>query len=97
MPHERHVVTDAHGRPTDLASNAPVAHSCGCGCSKSAAPLMPRGWREAAIPAAAILSAFLIVLVLLLVVRDILVAVVSSIPSGLFLAGLSVLAGRRAR
>jgi hypothetical protein len=81
MIDERRLVTDAHGRPTDLTSTTPVT-GCRCGGRADAAAPQARHWARAAVAIAAILTTGLLLSVLLLVVRDIAVAVAGSGVTG---------------
>jgi hypothetical protein len=92
MTDKRHLVTDAHGRPTDLVSAVP---STGCRCGGRAPKA--RHWAKAVVAIVAILTTGLFLSVLLLVVRDIAVAVVGSGVSGWLLKALFAPSGRRDR
>ncbi|MFI1510209.1 hypothetical protein [Streptomyces sp. NPDC020597] len=92
MTDNRHLVTDAHGRSTDLTSNAPVT---GCRCGERAPLRKTRHWARAAVAITAILTVGLVVSVLLLVVRDVLVAVTGSSVTGLLLKALFASSDRR--
>ncbi|MDQ1022479.1 hypothetical protein QF035_000061 [Streptomyces umbrinus] len=80
MIDERRLVTDAHGRPTDLTST-PVT-GCRCGGRADEAGPQARHWARAAVAIVAILTTGLLLSVLLLVVRDIAVAVAGSGVTG---------------
>ncbi|MFE6288220.1 MULTISPECIES: hypothetical protein [Streptomyces] len=94
MTDDRHLVTDAHGRSTDLTSNAP---GIGCRCGERAPLPRTRHWARAAVAITAILTVGLVVLVVLLVVRDVLVAVAGSSVTGFLLKVLFASSDRRDR
>ncbi|GGV89924.1 hypothetical protein [Streptomyces massasporeus] len=94
MTDNRHLVTDAHGRSTDLTSNIPVT---GCRCGGRAPLPKTRHWVRAAVAITAILTVGLVVSVLLLIVRDILVAVAGSSVTGFLLKVLFASSDRRDR
>lgn len=81
MTDTRHLVTDAHGRPADLTSTNPVT-GCRCGGRADAAAPKARHWAKAAVAIVAILTTGLLLSILLLVVRDIAVAVAGSGVTG---------------
>ncbi|WP_327349029.1 hypothetical protein [Streptomyces europaeiscabiei] len=94
MTDNRHLVTDAHGRSTDLTSNPPVV---GCRCGERAPLPRTRHWARAAVAATAILAVGLVVSVMLLVVRDIVTTVASTSVTGLVLKALLMPSHRRDR
>ncbi|WP_037680692.1 hypothetical protein [Streptomyces griseus] len=94
MTDDRHLVTDAHGRSTDLTSNAPVI---GCRCGERAPLPRTRHWARAAVAITAILTVGLVVSVLLLVVRDIVTTVAGTGVTGLILKALLAPSNRRDR
>lgn len=94
MTDRRHVVTDAHGRPTDLRT--PTG---GFRCNGHAPAPVPRArhWAGAAVAIAAILTTGLLVTVLLLVIRDVVATVTGTGVAGLLLKLLITPSGRRGR
>ncbi|MFF7452034.1 MULTISPECIES: hypothetical protein [unclassified Streptomyces] len=94
MTDDRHLVTDAHGRSTDLTSNAP---GIGCRCGDRAPLPRTRHWARAAVAITAILTVGLVVSVLLLVVRDIVTTVAGTGVTGLILKALLAPSNRRDR
>ncbi|MFF5315575.1 MULTISPECIES: hypothetical protein [Streptomyces] len=94
MTDNRHLVTDAHGRSTDFTTNAPVT---GCQCGGRGPLPKSRHWAKAAVAIAAILTAGLVVSVLLLTIRDIVVAVAGSSATGFLLKILFASSDRRDR
>lgn len=94
MTDRRHVVTDAHGRSTDFTTTAPVI---GCRCGERAPRPMPRHWARAAVAIVAILAVGLGVVALLLVIRDIAVAVAGSGVMGWLLKVLCAPSDRQER
>lgn len=94
MTGNRHLVTDAHGRSTDLTT---MASATGCRCG-GRGPL-PKSWHwaKAAVAIAAILTAGLVVSVLLLTVRDIVLAVAGSSVTGFLLKVLFASSDRQDR
>lgn len=91
-----HRVADAHGRPTDLTPVNPVA-GCRCGGRADEAAPKARPWAKAAVAIVAILTTGLLLSVLLLVVRDIAVAVAGSGVTGWLLKALFAPAARQDR
>ncbi|WP_329391459.1 hypothetical protein OG625_40125 (plasmid) [Streptomyces sp. NBC_01351] len=85
MTDRRHVVTDAHGRPTDLKTPA-----SGLRCDGHAHAPLPkaRHWAKAAVVIAAILATGLLVSVLLLVIRDVVAMVAGTSVTGFLLKPL---------
>ncbi|MFM9681699.1 hypothetical protein [Streptomyces brasiliscabiei] len=96
MTDNGHVVTDAHGRSTDFTTNAPVT-GCRCGGRVDAAAPKARHWAKAAVVIVAILTIGLLLSVLLLVVRDIAVAVAGSGVTGWLLKVLFAPSDQRDR
>lgn len=94
MTDNRHLVTDAHGRSTDLTTNAPVT---GCRCGGRGPLPKSRHWAKAAVAITVILAVGLVVSVLLLVVRDIVTTVASTGVTGLILKALLAPSNRRDR
>ncbi|MFJ4980400.1 hypothetical protein ACIP6X_34650 [Streptomyces coeruleorubidus] len=94
MTDNRHLVTDAHGRSTDFTTNTPVT---GCECGGRGPLPKSRHWAKAAVAITAILTAGLVVSVLLLTVRDIVVAVAGSSVTGFLLKVLFASSDRRDR
>ncbi|MFF7845230.1 hypothetical protein ACFZC6_41790 [Streptomyces ossamyceticus] len=94
MTDNRHLVTDAHGRSTDFTTNAPVT---GCQCGGRGPLPKSRHWAKAAVAIVAILTAGLVVVALLLVVRDIAVAVAGSGVTGWLLKALFAPSDRQER
>ncbi|MFJ7137698.1 hypothetical protein [Streptomyces fungicidicus] len=90
MTDHRHVVTDAHGRTTDFAPNTSVT-GCRCGGRVPTS----RHWARAVVVIVAILTAGLVLAVLLLVVRDVLVAAAGSSVVGWLLKTLFAPSDRR--
>ncbi|MFD3503911.1 hypothetical protein ACFWWC_26250 [Streptomyces sp. NPDC058642] len=94
MTDNRHLVTDAHGRSTDFTTNAPVT---GCRCGGRGQLPKSRHWAKAAVAIVAILTAGLVVVALLLVVREIVMAVVGSGVTGWLLKALFTPSDRQER
>nr|WP_024126120.1 hypothetical protein [Streptomyces sp. FR1]AHE38738.1 hypothetical protein pFRL2_63c [Streptomyces sp. FR1] len=94
MTDNRHLVTDAHGRSTDLTTNLPVT---GCRCGGRGPLPKSRHWAKAAVVITVILTAGLVVSVLLLAVRDIVVAVAGSSVTGFLFKVLFASSDRRDR
>jgi len=92
-----HGVVDAHGRHVDIVFRE-QASTHGCPCTRTVPSLEPRGRPGAVvIRVAAVLTAGLVASVLLVVIRDIAVAVASSGVAGGLLKVLFASSGRRDR
>ncbi|MFF7928779.1 hypothetical protein ACFZDP_48385 [Streptomyces mirabilis] len=91
-----HVVTDAHGRPTDLTSNTPV-HACRCDEHVHLPTTKARHWAKASVAIVAILTTGALVSVLLLVVRDVASAAAGTSVAGFLLKLLFAPSNRRDR
>jgi len=94
MTANRYWATDAHGRPMVSTPRNPVTN---CWCSGRTRPPKARNWAKAVVVSTAILTSGLVVSTLLLVVRDIALAVAGSSGAGLLLKALFAPSDQRDR